>query len=81
LPCRRDDGGEVLFPAVLHHPTDGVFEHLTDRARRKMTELVPHELCAVIVIGTVEKVDVRWTTVTAKGLAAPRAPRRPARSL
>ncbi|WP_437644871.1 hypothetical protein [Sorangium sp. So ce362] len=41
-----------------HHAPDGVLEHLTDRARLQVTELVPHELCAVFVVSPVEKDNV-----------------------
>ncbi|XXX47644.1 hypothetical protein WME76_07655 [Sorangium sp. So ce119] len=51
---------EEPVPAeVTHHPPDGVLEHLTDLARLQMVELVPYQLCAVFVIGPVEKDHVQ----------------------
>lgn len=43
----------------VHHGPDGVLEPLTNRARLQVTELVPHELCAVFVVSPVEKDNVQ----------------------
>ncbi|XYI00720.1 hypothetical protein ACMHYB_13560 [Sorangium sp. So ce1128] len=53
---------EIEEPApsqLAHHAPDGVLEHLTDLARLQVTELVPHELCAVFVVSPVEKDNVQ----------------------
>ena len=51
---------EQPVPAeVTQHPTDGVLEHLTNLACLQMTELVPHQLCAVFGVSTVEKENVQ----------------------
>jgi hypothetical protein len=58
---------EQPVPAeVSQHPTDGAFEYLTDLARLQVTELVPHQLCAVpswlrrgIPVHVVQKLLVR----------------------
>jgi formylglycine-generating enzyme len=42
--------GELLPAKGSHHPPDGVLEPLTDLARPQVTELVPHELCAVFAL-------------------------------